>query len=425
MDIAPTRMSQSIAGEAVATEANEAECTPRLLQSKCIENHAEACIVSLLRSCCEESGAEYALFWSICSGRLCVSVAWAKHGGGRSFIADSSTVMLEPGEGAVGRAFNQQIEEFNEDVRCLSVDKFIRLDMAKNHNVQSLLVVPWSNYGVLEFGAHGSWQMPPALAQTFMRTTLDAAGFSGGIPQISMWQAVLWKRSRFLQSWRRRLLKLVDMRGSWQLSSWDVPKNRCTGVWNLNRNLPYIEVAPKQGFLAMMQLSDLVLATDSRLGADAMEELASILDGHLARHGNFLSLNATNRGLSETMQKHGPPGNANSDTDSFNSDCPGNAHSDTDSINSDCQSCVMKFERPQCENCGQEPAKGRLIARPVNDNEIGRWLCKGCFISTWLPTCEGASDGRLQGLPQWMSLTHSGSLINSTPPRTQRYLRVR
>jgi len=405
-----TTISQSVAGEAMATPANETQCKPCLLLGKSVEKSVDACIASWLRSCCEESGAEYALFWSICSGRLCVSVAWAKHGGGRSFISDSSTVMLEPGDGLVGRAFNQQVREFNEDVRCLSVDKFIRLDMAKKHNVQSLLVVPWSNYGVLEFGAHGSWQVPPALVRTFMGTTLDVAGFSGGIPQTSMWQAVLWKRSRFLQRWRRRLLKLVDVRGSWQLSSWDVPKSRCTGVWNLNSSLPYIEVAPKQGFLATMQLNDLMLATDSRQGADAMEELATILDGHLMRHGNFLSLNGANRVSSETLQNY----------------CtPGNSHSDTDSFNSECQSCVMKFECPQCENCGTEPAKGRLIAQPVNGNEIGRWLCKGCFISAWLPACEGAADGRLQGLPQWMSLTHSGTLINSTPPRSQRYLRVR
>jgi hypothetical protein len=159
-----------------------------------------------------------------------------------------------------------------------------------------------------------------------------------------------------------------------------------------------------------MRLSDLMLATDSRLGADAMEELATILNGRLMQHGQILSMKGADKVPPEKTQKY----------------CPrGNAQSDTDVIKSERQGCVIDFGRPQCENCGIEPAKGRLIAHPVNDNEIGRWLCKGCFISAWLPMCQSADDGRLQGQPQWMSLTHSGALINSTPPRTQRYSQVR
>lgn len=374
------------------------------------DKNAHAGIVSLLRSSCEESGAEYALFWSICNGRLCVAAAWAKCGGGRSFVADSCRVMLEPGEGAVGRVFDQQSQEFIEDVSCLSADMFRRLDIAKNCNIQSLVVVPWNAYGVLEFGAHGSWQVPPPFIQTLIGNTLPLDSFSRGTSNV-VWEAVLWKRSRFLRSWRRRLMKLVDVGGGWHLSSWDVPNARITGVWELGKSMPYIAIAPKQGFSATMQLNDVMLATDSRIGEDAMEELATILNGSFMRRGYARSSNDISREVSlKRVQK----------------DCPRrNSHSRSDALNSDKQSIEIKFECPRCENCGEEEAKGRLIVQPVNANEIGRWLCKGCFISAWLPTCEGEADGRLQGWPQWMSLTGSGALINSTPPRTQRYSRVR
>jgi hypothetical protein len=331
-----------------------------------------------------------------------VAAAWAKYGGGRSFVANSCKVMMEPGEGAVGRAFNQQSQEFIEDVRCLSAELFLRLEIAKNCEIQSLVVVPWHGYGVLEFGAHGSWQVPPSFIRTFMGNTFPITSLSGGTLPAAVWEAVLWKRSRFLQSWRCRLLKLEDVGGdSWQLSSWDIPNARITGVWKLSRSLPYIEIAPKHGFLATMQLNDLVLGADSRIGADAMEELATILNGNFMRHGQCHSLKAVH---GNSLRRNG--------------------HSKVVSCDSVRQSCEIKFESPQCENCGIEAAKGRLIAQPVNANEIGRWLCKGCFVAEWLPTCGGEAIGRLQGWPQWMSLTGSGTLVDSTPPRTQRYSRV-
>lgn len=358
-----------------------------------LKKSAKGSIASLLQSCCEESGAEYALFWSFSRGRLCVSAAWAKYVGGKNFISDSCRVMMEPGVGAVGSAFSQQCCEFFEDVRYLSADLFIRNDIAQNCNIQSLLVMPWNQYGVLEFGAHKSWQVPTSLlAKTFM----GKAEPSAGVPLTASWEAVLWKRSRFLRAWRRRLFKLVDMGDRWQLSSWDVPNAKCTGVWNFERSLPYIQIAPDQGFSAMMQLDGLSLAADSEIGANAMEELATIFNGRLMRPERCQEFREESEHPPTIPQTPSSEGKEN----------------------------VIEFERPQCDNCGSEAARGSLIAQPVNGKEIRRWLCKGCFISTWPQMCQGDCDGRFEGRPQWMALTDAGALINSTPPQMQRYSRV-
>jgi hypothetical protein len=236
--------------------------------------HAE--MMNFLKSYCEDSGAEYASFWSICGGRLCIISAWAKYNGGRSFVSDSSGFMFEPGVGAIGRAFNEEQGEFIEDVRCLSLERFPRLDVATNNDIRSLLIVPWSGYGVLELGAQGPWQVP----SNFIRTASIRC-----IPPAAEWEAVLWKRSRFLRCWHRRLFRLIGVEDGWQLSSCDVVNARVTGTWKLDRCLPYIPIVPKHGFSATMELNDVVLATDTRDGADAMEELATILNGCLMRQG--------------------------------------------------------------------------------------------------------------------------------------------
>lgn len=99
------------------------------------------------------------------------------------------------------------------------------------------------------------------------------------------WEAILWKRSRHLRVWRRRHVRLYDAGGHWQLSSYD-HRGRITGRWELERCMPYIELAPRSRFAAAMELAGVVLASDSAEGAEVMEELAVILNGRLMRRSS-------------------------------------------------------------------------------------------------------------------------------------------
>lgn len=363
---------------------------------------AYAGFVPVLQSSCEETGADYALFWSFVGGRLCVAAAWAKSGRAKAFTSKSCQLMLAPCEGVVGRVFNRQRHEYNEDVRSLCADDFVRLNVAKVHNIKSVLIVPWENRGVWEFGALESWHKPLPLIQKIMSGASPLVGMPLSVPPAAEWAAVLWKRSRFLGRWRLRLLRLAKVGNGWEFSSWDALNGQITGCWNLELSLPYVQIGPAQGFSAYMELSDdLAIAADSTAGADAMEGLATILNGSLVRH-------AHGRTLCDLNQRS-PSGN------------PQEAHMNI----SEWQSCVLKMERRLCDTCCEEEAKGRLVVQPVNDDEIGRWLCKSCFAAAWLPACQGVTDGRLRAHPQWFSLTSDGVLIDSTPPRTQRYSRVR
>jgi hypothetical protein len=392
--------SASLVAETIKSKENgDAFPISPVLSSTGNDTIADAGMVSMLQSFCEESGAEYALFWSIRNGRLFVTASCAKYGCGKAFVADSCTLMMKPGEGIVGQTFNQQNQEFIEDARYLSATSFLRLGSAKSCNIRSLLFLPLSDYGVLEFGSHRSWRIPSQLVQAFTGNSLPSARVPRGLPQAVAWEAVLWKRSRFVRCWRRRVLRLMDVGDGWQLSSLDVPNARITGVWSFNKSLSYIHIAPEQGFLAMMRLSGLVLAADSQVGADAMEELATIFNGSFMRYGHCRSSSASNSDASTSVQSR-------------------SRNSSADSVD------LVKFESPRCDKCGEQEAKGRLVIKPVHGNEIGQWLCKHCFIATWLPTCEGEADGRLQERPQWLAFTSSGALVDCTPPRTQRYSHV-
>jgi hypothetical protein len=307
--------------------------------------------------------------------------------------------MLAPCEGVVGRVFNRQSHEYNEDVRCLSADGFVRLNVAQAHNIKSVLIVPWESRGVWEFGALESrpWHKPLPLIQKIMAGASPLVGMPLSVRPAVAWAAVLWKRSRFLGRWRLRLLRLAKVGNGWQLSAWDAVNGQITGSWNLELSLPYLQIGPAQGFSAFMQLSDLAIAADSTAGADALEGLATILNGSLVRHAHGRTLCDLNQGPTQNNE----------------------------AFTCEWQSCVLKMERRLCDNCCEEEAKGKFVVQPVNDDEIGRLLCKSCFAAAWLPACQGATDGRLRGHPQWFSLTSGGVAIDSTPPRTQRYSRVR
>eukprot|EP00440_Ansanella_granifera_P025436 gb/GFBE01027624.1/.p1 GENE.gb/GFBE01027624.1/~~gb/GFBE01027624.1/.p1 ORF type:complete len:228 (+),score=17.09 gb/GFBE01027624.1/:1-684(+) len=100
--------------------------------------------------------------------------------------------------------------------------------------------------------------------------------------ETQVWEAVLWKRSQHLQVWRQRHLQLLDMGEGWQLVSRD-RRGRRTGSWELERSMPYIEMAPHGRFHMAMEVAGIALAADSEAGAQAMERLAVILNGRLMR----------------------------------------------------------------------------------------------------------------------------------------------
>eukprot|EP00931_Biecheleriopsis_adriatica_P024034 TRINITY_DN15068_c0_g1_i3.p1 TRINITY_DN15068_c0_g1~~TRINITY_DN15068_c0_g1_i3.p1 ORF type:complete len:224 (+),score=31.28 TRINITY_DN15068_c0_g1_i3:24-695(+) len=97
-----------------------------------------------------------------------------------------------------------------------------------------------------------------------------------------VWEAVLWKRSRHLKAWRRRHLQLLDSGGLLKLTSRDATGRR-TGSWELERSMPYIEIAPQGRFAMTMEVGGVSLAADSLSGAEAMEQLALIFNGRLMR----------------------------------------------------------------------------------------------------------------------------------------------
>ena len=77
-----------------------------------------------------------------------------------------------------------------------------------------------------------------------------------------------------------------------------------------------------------------------------------------------------------------------------------------------------------CDNCGAEVARGKLVVQTVDGSRCSRWLCKDCFVSTWLETCTGVEKGLFVRRPQWLMPNGNGVLVDSTPPVSRRYVRV-
>eukprot|EP00440_Ansanella_granifera_P018691 gb/GFBE01020306.1/.p1 GENE.gb/GFBE01020306.1/~~gb/GFBE01020306.1/.p1 ORF type:complete len:386 (+),score=68.84 gb/GFBE01020306.1/:1-1158(+) len=341
---------------------------------------------SVLRSLCEGSGAGYALLWTFCSGRHCVASAWVQHGSAQVFAEESCKVMLAAGQGAVGRTFGTDGHEFNDDVASLSSAQFVRAELARAHGVRSVAVFALGAHGVVELGScSAQWRAPVVLGTASLQLAPSRA---------PAWQAVLWKQSRFLRRWRQRHFTLQEAGEHWQLDSWDVATASLTGSWKLDRCMPYLDVSPKHGFAAAMWLlGGPLLAADSQTGAEAIEELATIFNGRFMRRNISCSTGTESEVASSAASESG-----------------------------ESSELEIKISTPQCENCGMEEAKGRLVAKLSGcDSLTGRWLCKGCFLSSWMETCQGAEDGRLQARPQWMALSASGDLVDSTPPDVQRY----
>eukprot|EP00931_Biecheleriopsis_adriatica_P078379 TRINITY_DN51845_c0_g1_i1.p1 TRINITY_DN51845_c0_g1~~TRINITY_DN51845_c0_g1_i1.p1 ORF type:complete len:397 (+),score=76.71 TRINITY_DN51845_c0_g1_i1:47-1192(+) len=352
---------------------------------------------------CQESRATYALLWTLGSGRLCVSAAYACDKKSRAFAEASCSVMISPGEGCVGRVLEDQVEE---SLQLANQKKtFLRADLAQVHGIHSFLFVPWCKGAVIELGSCDRWSPPLILNRQSPRVAAaikDAPEMGGQV-----WEAVLWKRSAFLRKWRQRHIRLLNRGEFYELTTWDVWKGRVTGTWKLAKQLPYIEVSSNFGFMAVMELDGIALAALTDAGVAAMEDLAIIFNGRLMRQGV---------GCGKDLRVATRPVRSMSDSTTADEDCSISRFSDKE-----LETDLLSFCSPPCDDCCKG-AVGRLIIHPKGCEEMGRWLCASCFSAAWMPAC--IDDGRLQKQPQWMALTPKQTLVDATPPAHRRYSRV-
>mmetsp|Transcript_158949 Transcript_158949/g.289844 ORF Transcript_158949/g.289844 Transcript_158949/m.289844 type:complete len:255 (-) Transcript_158949:47-811(-) len=235
---------------------------------------------------------------------------------------------------------------------------------------------------------------------------------SAGKDCATVWEAVLWKRSRFLKCWRERHIKLTDAGNRWELSAVDAATAQLTGVWELQKSSTDIQLLPKYGFKATMVLSGLALAAKTSAEVEALVELAAFVRGSCRRDSSGDS--SVQGGSAQTQPSREPSPDARSVNEATTAEAQSSHQAKLD----------LSIERPSCENCSGESAKGRLIVHPTSGTEIGRWLCKRCFISAWSLASDGLGDGRFQSKPKWMALTPDGKLVNSSPPCSRRYTPV-
>lgn len=398
-------------------------------------------VSSWLETVCAESGAEYALFWAVGNGSLRV-VANSVPGFTNdtvvleSFVELSRSVTLSQGEGLVGHAFKCQQKGFNNDVCNLPASQFTRCEMAKTHGVRSIAFIACS-LGVLEYGTTATWESPPPLSGVS-----SLARVVDSFKHISVWKAVVWKRSQYCKIWRERSMELAKTPVGWQLSSHDLQAQRCTGKWELRPQVPDLSLGykPISGFLAELEIQGVMLAADTETETAELEKLCRILNGQRKDFDcippastQCPSSPSSSPSLEPSTPFPGLPSCQSSDGGE-SKESPESEFQLTDSV---MRMHDIDMQQPLCEVCN-EFAKGQLVVYPSNCLEaleaeslslhpdgsktLRRWLCKACFVSSWPGAA--ADDGRWRARPTWLMLKANGALIDCTPPTNSRYARV-
>mmetsp|Transcript_129358 Transcript_129358/g.322490 ORF Transcript_129358/g.322490 Transcript_129358/m.322490 type:complete len:466 (+) Transcript_129358:55-1452(+) len=421
--------------------------------------HSE--VLPMLQEVCRRSHGAYALFWSISSDRLRVADAWAVDRNAKTFTSACGLVTFRPGEGAVGRVFRSNRHEFNSDVSTLAPTRFVRMRLARRHGVQSVVCMPW-NGGVVEFGTTETWQEAPlsevpsdgsCTPVTWQETPLSEVPSDGLLTSSSSslsapaWEAVSWKKSKYLGIWRQRKLRLTKAGAGWQLTSSLLDAEQVTGTWELSHDSCSTEFGSGHGFMTVLNLQDLQLAADTAAGCAELQELVAIL-GRCSAEASPCCSSGT-MALSPACSPRSRSSSADFSCPSSASTCspddvvlltsaaslsmPALPEQTTSSgrsalekrnpLNSDAPaSSSLSPPRPCCEACSGKPAAGKVVGSLVGGSEIAQWICRDCFVSSW--TTIVADDGRWGERPRWLLLTQAGNLKDATPPDLRRYGRV-
>eukprot|EP00931_Biecheleriopsis_adriatica_P040186 TRINITY_DN23009_c0_g1_i1.p1 TRINITY_DN23009_c0_g1~~TRINITY_DN23009_c0_g1_i1.p1 ORF type:complete len:297 (+),score=57.87 TRINITY_DN23009_c0_g1_i1:83-973(+) len=234
----------------------------------------------LLRTICDESGAVYALYWTMSGGKLQPEAEWSKNDHLRSFLFTSRLVSLKPGECAVGRVYHSKGREFYADVSTVSSTRFQRSALARRHGVRSVACVPW-NDGVLEYGSKEVWPDIPFSAVPSKRRPGETEKIGGQkCGHHAAWEADIWKQSLYLKMWRRRTMRLQEEDGCLHLRSWRrdcFGQERLTGEWQLDGDLKALAAGPWCGFPAALEVSGVKLAAFSASEINSLKDFCSIL----------------------------------------------------------------------------------------------------------------------------------------------------
>jgi len=104
---------------------------------------------------------DYCIFWELNaeSGQLVHAGAFNQPNK-LNAMRKSKDYVFTPGIGNVGRVFSQKMPEMYPDVTRVTEAEFVRRQLACNHGIRSICLVPFEN-GVLEYGSTQVWDTPP------------------------------------------------------------------------------------------------------------------------------------------------------------------------------------------------------------------------------------------------------------------------
>ena len=118
----------------------------------------------------ESCGAGGALFYEMKDGKLTATAHWnpdsriaamrAKRGDDKLWTTETYNFKFEPGQGAPGRAFQNNNPEFVADISALDVSAFPRKNLAEEFGVKSVCAVPCAG-GVIEVFKADGWASVP------------------------------------------------------------------------------------------------------------------------------------------------------------------------------------------------------------------------------------------------------------------------
>lgn len=233
-----------------------------------------------------------------------------------------------------------------------------------------------------------------------------------------LWEAVLWKRSRYLGIWRQRNLRLDQCAASdcWRLTSREPGTGAVTDSWDVSKEEAVsADLEPQAGFADAFLLNDVALAAESDGDARALRELRELVGHKTKADVRESSLGSSG---STSLPSSGCPTPRSSRCTTAQCSpqmepLPGE----------DCVPDLTLDEGPPiCQCCCTEKAKGQVIGTPHASRAVAQWLCKDCFVTSW--TQIASDDGRWKVLPRWLLLLEDRSLRDATPPQMRRYGRV-
>mmetsp|Transcript_27309 Transcript_27309/g.49446 ORF Transcript_27309/g.49446 Transcript_27309/m.49446 type:complete len:378 (+) Transcript_27309:49-1182(+) len=351
-------------------------------------------VLSVLDSVVRKSGAQYALFWGMSAGRLAVQDEWTTGGHIENFTDGSRLVSLRPGQGIVGRVFKSKRVEFLSDVSGLSAAVFSRLGLAQRSGVRSIACFPWNN-GVIEYGSTQVWEQPP-----LCEISIDCSFHGPAVP--ALWEAVLWKQSNWLGLWRQRSLTMTQEKTQFRLISRHPQTQQVTGRWTFEKGAK-TKLSSNLTFSSVLELQGVTLAEST--GSGALQQLCRIIHDENSES----QVASLHRDVSPTCSE----ATVDETCSSPRSWCSSPQLSPTASVNSE------RFDMTTpCDTCSGL-ARGKVVARLTAQQELSKWLCKDCFISSWEQLA--MNDGRFQERPRWLLLTSHGTLLDATPSEMHRY----